>query len=47
MYNCTNFEDVVFTGNAPEFMEFGPYVYREYDNYTDLNYDVAYNPATD
>ena len=46
MYNCTNFDDVVYNGDAPEFMEFGPYVYREYDDYTVSKYDIAQNPAT-
>jgi hypothetical protein len=30
--------DVIYKNQKPEFMEFGPYVYREYDNYDDLNY---------
>ena len=37
-YNCTNAEDVIYRSKKPEFMEFGPYVYREFDNYDDLNY---------
>lgn len=31
--------DVVYKNAKPEFMEYGPYVYREYDNYTDLVYN--------
>lgn len=27
-------------------MEFGPYVYQEYDIYTELNWTTATNPAT-
>ena len=46
MYNCTNFYDVVFRGVEPEFMEFGPYIYSEYDEYNDIEYDEALNPAT-
>ena len=30
--------DVVYKNAKPEFMEYGPYVYREYDNYTDIEY---------
>ena len=38
LYNCTNLQDVIFKGNAPEFMEFGPYIYRESDEYADVTY---------
>ena len=37
-YNCTNAEAVVYTNAQPEYQEFGPYIYREFDNYNDLNY---------
>lgn len=37
-YNCTNAHDVVYKNAEPEFMEYGPYVYREFDNYDDLDY---------
>jgi len=43
LYNCTNFEDVVFKDAAPEFMEFGPYIYREYDTYDNLTWDSVHN----
>mmetsp|Transcript_22843 Transcript_22843/g.22103 ORF Transcript_22843/g.22103 Transcript_22843/m.22103 type:complete len:157 (-) Transcript_22843:70-540(-) len=39
VYNCTNYEDVIYLGAQPEFEEFGPYSYREYDNFTDPDYD--------
>ena len=38
-YNCTNHLEVTYKNAKPEFMEFGPYVYREFDNYNDLIYD--------
>ena len=37
-YNCTNAWDVTYKNAKPEFMEFGPYVYRESDTYSDLVY---------
>jgi len=37
-YNCSNAEDVVYTGAKPEFEEFGPYTYREWDSYTDVSW---------
>ena len=37
-YNCTNAMDVTYKNAKPEFQEFGPYVYREYDEYNNLNY---------
>ena len=42
-YNCTNAEDVIYNNHKPEFKEFGPYTYREYDNYTDLVYEDLEN----
>lgn len=35
-YNCTNALDVTYKNAKPEFMEFGPYIYRESDTYSDL-----------
>lgn len=37
-YNCTNALNVVYKNEKPEFQEFGPYVYRESDTYSDLDY---------
>lgn len=37
-YNCTNYEDVLYKGAAPKFMELGPYTYREYDSYDNLTW---------
>ena len=42
-YNCTNAEDVIYKGQRPEFMEYGPYTYREYDNYTDVTWENLSN----
>lgn len=44
MYNVTNFDDVVFRNAKPEFMEFGPYIYQEYDTYDNLTYTQLPNP---
>ena len=38
MYNCTNAWEVTYKNAKPEFMEFGPYIYRETDTYSDLVY---------
>jgi hypothetical protein len=37
-YNCTNAYDVVYKAAKPAFKEFGPYIYRESDTYSDLQY---------
>ncbi len=35
--------DVTYKNVKPEFMEFGPYVYRESDIYNDLDYSTLDN----
>ena len=35
LYNCTNLDDVIFRNQRPEFKEFGPFLYQEYDTFTD------------
>ena len=30
--------DVIYKNAKPKFQEFGPFVYREMENYTDLEY---------
>mmetsp|Transcript_19682 Transcript_19682/g.14415 ORF Transcript_19682/g.14415 Transcript_19682/m.14415 type:complete len:154 (-) Transcript_19682:2274-2735(-) len=42
VYNCTNYEDVIYLGARPEFEEFGPYAYREYDNISDVVYGQSF-----
>lgn len=42
-YNTTNAMDVVYKGEKPMFKEFGPYTYREFDNYEDLDYSPLDN----
>lgn len=37
-YNCTNAHEVTYMNAKPEFMEFGPYVYREFDDYNGATY---------
>ena len=39
VYNCTNRDDVIYKGSKPVVEEFGPYIYREYDDFTNLQYD--------
>ena len=53
-----NFWQVIYTNEKPRYQEFGPYIYRESDTYSDLNYtkldnqigqeelDVVYNTFT-
>ena len=36
LYNCTNFEDVIYHNAAPILMEFGPYTSQESDTFQDL-----------
>ena len=43
MYNCTNPLEVVYKNEKPEFMEYGPYTYREYDTYSDVAYEDLQN----
>ena len=38
-FHVLNPDDVVYKGMKPQFEEFGPYIYREWDNYTDVKYD--------
>ena len=37
-YEVLNPKDVTYRNAKPEFLEHGPYSYREYDNYNDLVY---------
>ncbi|CDW87257.1 cd36 family protein [Stylonychia lemnae] len=34
LYNAINREDVIFKGEVPTVEEYGPFIYREYDNYS-------------
>lgn len=36
LFHCTNPDDVIYRGLKPEFEQYGPYIYREYDLYTDI-----------
>lgn len=38
LYQVTNHDDVIYSGASPEYKEFGPYTYREYDEFTELDY---------
>ena len=46
-YNCTNPEDVTYKNAKPEFMEYGPYTYREFDTYNDLVYKDLQNELSE
>ena len=39
-FHCTNSDDVVYKGLRPIFEEYGPYIYREYDIFTNITYGV-------
>lgn len=34
VYNCTNHDDVIYKGARPQVEEFGPYIYRESDAFS-------------
>lgn len=34
LFNTLNRDDVIFTGAVPEVEEYGPFIYREYDDYS-------------
>ena len=38
LYNLSNPDDFLYNDAKPEFIEVGPYVYDEYQNYTNLNF---------
>ena len=46
-YNCTNMMEVVYTNAKPTFQEFGPYVYLESNDYTDMSYTSLSSPSFD
>ena len=46
-YNCTNPEDVTYKNAKPEFMEYGPYKYREFDTYNELVYTDLRNEISE
>ena len=38
MYDCLNKDDVIYKGARPKILEVGPFYYREYHDYNDLNF---------
>lgn len=43
LFNAVNRDDVLFKGATPEVEEYGPFIYREYDDYsTPTEWDVQY-----
>ncbi|CDW73912.1 scavenger receptor class member 2 [Stylonychia lemnae] len=41
VYECLNYDDVIFNGQMPDLMMYGPFYYREHMNYTQPeNWDV-------
>jgi CD36 family len=41
VYNCINTDDVIYKGLKPIVEEWGPYIYREHDDYADVDYDLT------
>ena len=37
-FSCVNPDEVIYQGKKPIFEEFGPYTYREYDQFTNIQY---------
>ena len=42
-YNCTNADDVIYKGEKPIFEEYGPYIYREHEEFNNVKYDQTLN----
>lgn len=42
-YSCRNPDEVIYQGKRPIFEEFGPYSYREYQQFSNLQYDQTLN----
>jgi len=49
LFHCTNPDDVIYKGEKPQFEQYGPFIYREYDQYTDVSYGktLKVNGVTD
>ena len=47
LYNCTNYNDVILKDAVPQYQEIGPYTYREYNKYEDVEYDVEVEELSD
>ena len=37
-FNCSNADDVIYKGAKPVYEQYGPYLYKEYDVFTDVEY---------
>lgn len=46
LYNCTNFDDVVYHNAEPVFMQFGPYESQESDTFQSRVWTQQVNSAT-
>lgn len=46
MFNCSNIWEVVYSNAAPVFTQYGPFQYQEYDIYTNLDWTMRVNNAT-
>ena len=44
LYGVTNLDDVVFKDAKPEYKEYGPFIYKETDTYTDLEWTTLEHP---
>ena len=38
-FHCLNADNVTYMGQKPQFEQYGPYIYREHDVFTDVKYD--------
>ena len=39
LFSCVNMDDVIYRGQTPIFEQYGPYIYRETDDWTNVTYD--------
>lgn len=48
-FNCSNSDDVIYKGVKPIYEQFGPYLYKEFDVFTDVQYvdDLAVTGISD
>ena len=44
-FSCINYDEVIYKGEKPIFEEYGPYIYQEFDTFTNITYNVT-QPVT-
>jgi len=42
-YSVKNEDDVIYKGEKPIFEEYGPFIYREYQEFTNITYGIEEN----